>query len=115
MYLYLGYLLIQLSPLMVKVFQLNISISAMFYSFIVVFIWSFIPFLGYGIAKLLNANANADKYRLFSFGVGIGLVEGGLFYFDILTNDQSTIGTLIVFILFFIVAYFPRSKAVNNH
>lgn len=115
MYLYLGYLLIQLSPLIVKVFQLNISISAMFYSFIVVFIWSFIPFLGYGVAKLFNANTDTGKYSLFSFGVSIGLIESGLFYFDILTNDQSTMGTLIVFILFFIVGYFPRSKAVNNH
>lgn len=114
MYLYLGYLLIQLSPLMVKVFQLNISISAMFYSLIVVLIWSFIPFLGYGVAKLLNANANADKYSLFSFGVGIGLVEGGLFYFDILTNDQSTIGTFIVFLMFFVVAYFSRHKVAHN-
>jgi len=111
----LGYLLIQLSPLLVKVFQLNISISAMFYSFMVVFIWSFIPFLGYGVAKLFNVSANAGKNSLFSFGVGIGLIESGLFYFDILTNDQSTIGTLIVFILFFIVGYFPRNKAGNNY
>lgn len=114
MYLYLGYLLVQLYPLIIKVFQLNISISAIFFSIIVVFIWSFIPFIGYCLAKLFNANGKAGKYILFTFGTGVGIIENSLFYFDFLTDKQSTIGTFVVFFLFFMVAYISTNKTANQ-
>lgn len=110
MYLYLGYLLVQFYPLINKLFQSKISLSAIIFSIAVVFIWSFIPFVGYWLAKLLKANGQASKYVLFVFGIGIGFIENSLFYFEILTNKQNTIGTFLVFILFFIIAYIPPHK-----
>lgn len=110
MYLYLGYLLVQLSPLIIKFFQVNLAISSILFSVVIVFIWSFIPFIGYWVAKLFKANGKANKYSLFIFGVGIGIVESSLFYFDFLTNKQANIGTLIAFFLFFVVAYISTNK-----
>ena len=114
LYLYLGYFLVQLYPLIVKVFQLNISLLAVFYSFIVVVIWSFVPFLGYMIAKTLNAGRSASKYFLFFIGLGVGLMEVGLFYFDWLTNKQITTGTLFAFLMFFAVAFLPINKVTKH-
>lgn len=79
-----------------------------------VVIWSFIPFVGYWLAKLFKANGKASQYILFLFGVCIGIIENGLFYFDFLTNEQSTTGTFVVFLLFFIVAYVSTNKAANE-
>ncbi len=110
MYLYLGYILVQFHPVINKFLQSNISISAMLFSVVIVFIWSFMPFVGYWLAKLFKANGQASKYMLFIFGVGVGLIEKSLFYFDILTYKQNAIGTFVVFILFFIIAYIPTNK-----
>ncbi|MBL4900126.1 MAG: hypothetical protein JKX76_10900 [Colwellia sp.] len=110
MYLYLGYLLVQFYPLTQKIFQSKIALSAIFFSIVVVFIWSFIPFVGYWLAKLLKANGQASKYALFVFGIGVGLIENSLFYFELLTSKQNTIGTFLVFILFFIIAYISLNK-----
>ena len=105
MYLYLGYLLIQLYSVVDKLFQSNLSISVIVFSVIVLFLWSLIPFIGYGLAKILKANGKASKPILFALGMGIGLIENSLFYFDLLTKNQNPIGTLVVFILFFTVAF----------
>lgn len=114
MYLYLGYLLVQLYALISKLIESNISISAIFFSIIIVFLWSFIPFVGYWLGKLLKANGQVSKSILFIFGIGVGLIEKSLFYFDFLTNKQSTAGTLIVFFLFFIIAYISMKKTANK-
>ncbi|MCW8834055.1 MAG: hypothetical protein OQK09_16805 [Colwellia sp.] len=110
MYLYLGYLLVQFYPLIVKLFETNISASSILFSVIVVFIWSLIPFIGFGLAKLLNANGKASKHFLFIFGFGIGLIENGLYFFDLLAKNQSYIGTFIIFCLFFITAFITLNK-----
>jgi len=110
LYLYLGYLLVQFYPVIKKLHQSDISISAIFFSIVIVFIWSFMPIVGYWLAKLLKANGQANKYMLFIFGVGVGLIENSLFYFEILTYKQNAIGTFVVFILFFIIAYIPTNK-----
>ena len=102
--------MVQSYPLIDKLFQSNISIPAIFFSIVVVFIWSFIPVVGYWLAKLLKANGQVSKYILFIFGVSVGLIEDSLFYFDFLTPKQNTIGTLIVFVLFFIIAFI----SINN-
>jgi len=115
LYLYLGYLLVQFYALINKLFESNISISAIFFSIIIVFLWSFIPFVGYCLGKLLKANGQVSKSILFIFGVGVGLIEKCLFYFDFLTNKQSTYGTFIVFFLFFIIAYISINKTSNNN
>ena len=87
------------------------SISMVFFSIVVVFIWSIIPFIGYGLAKMLNANGHIGKYTLFIFGVSVGLIENSLFYFNLLAKEQSTIGTFIVITLFFIIAFISINKA----
>lgn len=110
MYLYLGYLLVLLYSLMNKLWQANMPISAVFFSIVVFFIWSFVPVSGYWLAKLCKAGGQASSTALFVFGASIGLLEKGLYYFAILTKTQNTIGTLIVFILFFAVAYISINK-----
>lgn len=87
------------------------SISVMFFSIIVVFVWSLIPFVGYWLAKWFNANGQASKYTLFILGVSVGLIENSLFYFDFLAKEQNTIGTFIVLSLFFIIAFISTNKA----
>jgi hypothetical protein len=111
LYLYLGYLFVHLPPLIIKLFEASVSFSAILFSIVVIFIWSFIPFLGYCLAKLFNAKGVANKYLLFTFGVGIWLIENSLFYFDFLTNSQTIMGTLVAFFLFFIVAFIPVNKS----
>lgn len=110
LYLYLGYFVVQFIPLIERLFFSNISISAMFFSIVVFFLWSFIPMLGYLLAKLLKANGNLNKYFLFGFGAGAGLIENGLYYFDILTHDENVIVTLLVCLLFFICAFITLDK-----
>lgn len=120
MYLYLGYLSVQLYTLVTKLFQTSMSPSILFFSIMVVFIWSVIPFAGYLLAKMLNANGQMDKYILFVFGLCAGLIEISLSYFDVLTKEQNTLGTLFVTILFFIIPFISinktvRGKNINKH
>jgi len=85
-------------------------VSVMLFSIVVVFVWSLIPMIGYGLAKWLNANGQKNKYILFIFGVSVGLIEDSLFYFNFLAKEQSTIGTVIVLILFFIIVFISTNK-----
>ena len=114
MYLYLGYLLVQLYTLVAKLFQTSMSPSILFFSIMVVFIWSVIPFVGYLLAKMFKANGQLNKYILFILGVSVGLIEISLFHFDILTKEQNTIGTLFVIILFFIIPFISVNKAKHG-
>ena len=111
MYLYLGYLLVQSYTLISKLLQTSMPFSAVIFSIVVFFIWTFIPFLGYCLAKLFKAEGHLSHSALFVFGVVIGLVEKGLFYFNLLSQEQNTIGTLMVFTLFFTVAYVSFNNA----
>jgi hypothetical protein len=90
--------------------------SILFFSIMVVFIWSVIPFIGYLLAKMFNANGQISKFILFTFGLSVGLIEISLFYFDVLTKEQNTIGTLLVTIIFFIIPFISikKQKAVQN-
>ncbi|WP_114326483.1 hypothetical protein [Candidatus Colwellia aromaticivorans] len=114
MHLYFGYLLVQVCLLAVKIFQFNMSISALFFSVVVVLFWSFIPVVGYLLAKLFKANGKVGKYILFTFGFVIALIEKSLFYFEFLTKEQVTIGTFVAFILFFIAAFISMNKTANK-
>ena len=104
LYLYLGYLLVQLVLFTIKIVQLDMTSSALFYTAAVVFLWSFIPMIGYLLAKLFKVNGVGNKYALFIFGFVIALIEKSLFYFHFLTKEQVVIGTFVAFLLFFIVA-----------
>ncbi|WOH39105.1 hypothetical protein RI844_07735 [Thalassotalea fonticola] len=97
-------------PLIERLFFSNISILAMFFSVVVFLLWSFVPVLGYLLAKLLKANGTLNKYFLFAFGAGAGLIENGLYYFDILTYDENFLVTFSMCMLFFICAYISIDK-----
>ena len=110
LYLYLGYVVIQLYAI-VGVFSKNtVAASAMFFSLVVFVIWSFIPILGYALAKAIGAHGHNNKLTLFVSAIIIALIENGLTYFNLLSNKQYNIGTTIVFLLFFLVAYIPLAK-----
>jgi len=110
-YLYFGYLFFNFLILLNKLLHENITTSAVLFSVAVIFIWSFIPFIGYLVAKILKANTKNNKYILLFLGFGIGLFERSLFYFDVLTHKQTFIGTIIVFLLFFLIAYLPTKSS----
>ena len=109
LYLYLGYVVIQLYAI-VDVFSKNtIAPSAIFFSLVVFVIWSFIPILGYAFAKAIGAHGHTNKITLLVSGIIIALIENGLTYFNLLSDKQYNIGTSIVFLLFFLIAYLPLS------
>lgn len=114
MYLYLGYLVVQSYALINKLWQTSMPFSAVFFSIVVFFIWTFIPFLGYCFAKLIKAGGQLSHSVLFVFGIVIGLVEKGLFYFNFLSQEQNMTGTLIVFALFFAIAYVSFNKEATD-
>ncbi|PKG85206.1 hypothetical protein CXF85_06305 [Colwellia sp. 75C3] len=110
LYLYLGYVVIQLYAI-VGVFSKNtLAASALFFSLVVFVIWSFIPILGYALAKAIGAHGHSNKLTLFFSAIIIALIENGLTYFNLLSDKQYNIGTTIVFLLFFLVAYIPLAK-----
>lgn len=107
--LYFGYLLIQAYALPARFSQSNMANSAIIFSLVVFFIWSFIPVSGYFIAKLLpknlKAKGNLNQLSLLVIGAGIAAIEKLFFYFNIFTYEQGFINTLSIFILCFCVAY----------
>jgi hypothetical protein len=58
------------------------------------------------LAKLIGAKGESSAAVLLIMGIGVGLFENALFYFDFLTPYQGDMGTLIVMGVFFIMAYF---------
>jgi len=107
LYLYLGYVVSQLYAI-IGVFTKNtVAASAMFFSLVVFVIWSFIPILGYAFAKAIGAHGHTNRVTLLVVGISIALIENGLTYFNLLTQQQHNIATTIVFSLFFLCAYFP--------
>jgi len=110
LYLYLGYVVTQFYAI-VDVFTRNtVAPSAIFFSLIVFVIWSFIPVLGYLLAKTIGAKGYASTLNLFLGGIVIALLENGLTYFNLLSQQQYNIATAIVFFLFFLLAYVPLNK-----
>jgi hypothetical protein len=95
---------------MTKLLESSIPFSAIIFSTIVVLIWSFIPVIGYWLAKVFKANGKAGNLTLYAFGLCVGLIENSLFYFDFLTQKQMSWGILIAFALFFICGYI----SINN-
>ncbi len=107
-YLYLGYVLIQFYPLIVKLQQVDIAPSALFFSLVVFLLWSFVPILGYIITKSFKAKVSLSKLSLFSLGAAVALIEHGLFYFNILHYKQHFVSTLVMFICFAIIAFMAK-------
>ncbi|MBA6378170.1 MULTISPECIES: hypothetical protein [unclassified Colwellia] len=118
LYLYIGYCLVKLYSVINVLSQQSLALSAIIFSIVVFFIWSFIPVLGYLLAKLIGAKGQSSGYVLFIIGVGVGLLENALFYLNVITPYQGDTGTLIVMGVFFITAYFsfktPRCFTHNK-
>ncbi|MDO6446132.1 hypothetical protein Q4493_10130 [Colwellia sp. 1_MG-2023] len=110
LYLYLGYLIIQLYPVSNKLFTENIAVSAIFFSLIVFLLWSFIPLIGYLSSMLIKILPKYNKRFFLAYGAMVALVENGLFYVDILTYEQNVLSTGISAALFFLVPFIPQSK-----
>ncbi|MGL1957213.1 MAG: hypothetical protein OCD00_07855 [Colwellia sp.] len=106
-YLYLSYFVVQLYGITHVFNKMSISFSVIFFSIVVFIIWSFAPLMGYLLAKIIVANNNLNKQTLLFYGFIIGIIEKSLFYFNFLTAKQTDIGMLIVFCLFFLVAFTP--------
>jgi len=110
LYLYLGYMVTQLYAIIDVFLNNTVAPSAIFFSLVVFVIWSFIPVLGYLFAKKIGAKGYASNATLLMAGVVIALIENGLTYFNLLSDKQYNIGTAIVFLLFFLIAYLPINK-----
>jgi hypothetical protein len=106
LYLYLGYFLVKLYSVVNVLSRQDLALSALFFSIVVFFVWSFIPVLGYLFAKLIGAKGRSSAKMLVIVGAGVGLFENALFYFHLITPYQGDIGTFLVMGLFFITAYF---------
>ena len=91
----------------------NLALSALIFSIVVFFVWSFIPVLGYLLAKLIGAKGQSSAKVLLLIGIGAGLFENGLFYYHILTPYQGDIGTIVVMGIFFITAYFSLQTPIS--
>ena len=81
LYLYLGYFLVKLYSVIGVLSQEKIALSALFFSIVVFFIWSFIPVLAYLFAKLIGAKGRSSAKMLFVIGASAALLENALFYF----------------------------------
>jgi hypothetical protein len=103
-------LLLSFMPSLMVFSKNTVAPSAIFFSLIVFVIWSFIPVLGYLFAKVIGAKGYASKVVLFIAGIVIALIENALTYFYLLKEQQYTIATVIVFLLFFLLAYLPINK-----
>jgi hypothetical protein len=117
LYLYLGYALVKLYSVASVLLQQSLALSALIFSIVVFLIWSFIPVLGYLLAKLIGAKGQSSAKVLLIIGFGAGLLENGLFHFNLLTPYQGDMGTLLVMGLFFITAYFSLKMPtlfINN-
>lgn len=118
LYLYLGYFLVKLYSVVGILSQQKVALSALFFSIVVFFVWSFIPVLAYLLAKLIGAKGRSSARVLFVIGASAALLENALFYYNVLTPYQGDRGTLIVMGIFFITAYFslktPRFSLKNE-
>ena len=110
LYLFLGYVITQFYAIAEVFSRTDIAPSAMFFALIVFIIWSFLPVLGYALAKNFGALGHSNHTVLILAGVIIALLENGLSYFNFLSDKQHDIGTAIVFTLFFAFAYLPFKR-----
>jgi len=111
--LYFGYLVVQTYGIIDVFLKNTIAPSAAFFSIIVFIIWSFIPLLGYLLAKSLGAKGITSKPLLVILGISVALFENSWFYFDWFVKGEDFYATALVFSIFFILAYFPLNKSAH--
>jgi hypothetical protein len=110
LYLYLGFIFAQSFSVADVIYNANIPPMTIVFSIIVFLVWSLLPFLGYGLAKLLGAQLKCSKLLLIILGVCISIIEQLLFHFDLLTTMDGYLTTLVTAALFFIITFIPWHK-----
>jgi hypothetical protein len=109
-YLYLGFLLGQSFSVAQVIYSANIPLLTIVFSIIVFLIWSFIPVMGFALARLLGAQLKYTKYWLVALGVMISLIEQLLYHYNVITSKDGYVTMLLTATLFFAVAYLPLGQ-----
>ena len=110
LYLYLGFIFAQSFSVVNVIYNANIPPMTIVFSIIVFLVWSLLPFLGYGLAKLLGAKLECSKLLLVLLGISVSCIEQLLFHFDLLTTMDGYLTTLVTASLFFVTAFLPLHK-----
>lgn len=110
LYLYFGFVFAQSFSVAEVIYNANIPPLTIVFSIIVFLVWSLLPFLGYGLARLLGAKPQSNKLLLIGLGISISIIEQLLFHFDLLTTGDGYLTTLVTASLFFISAFLPLHK-----
>ena len=111
LHLYLGYLSVQLYSFIALLHDSSYPLSVYIFSIVVCLIFSFIPVLGYFLAKKVGAKGLSNNYVLLLSGFGAGLIEKALYHFNILTFADDNTGSIVMFALLFLVAFIPGKKS----
>lgn len=111
LYLYIGFVFAQSFSVAQVIYNANIPPLTIMFSIIVFLVWSLLPLLGYGAARLMGAKLECSKYLLLFLGISISVIEQLLFHFDVLTTVDGYLTTLVTAGLFFAVAFLPLSKS----
>lgn len=128
--LYLGFLLGQSLSALEVIISSNIPPLMIFFSVVVLVIWSFFPIMGYGLGRILNFYCLTPKTQsllrhssskvLFAVGLIMSLIERSLYNFKILTDIDGYLGDgyyglLISAIAFFLIAFLPLDKLSSQN
>ncbi len=114
LYLYFGFLIGQSFPVIKTLYNANLPLLAVGFSIAVFIIWTFVPTLGYLLAKLTGAKPTYNRLTLFILGAIVCIFEKVLFHFDILTTTDGYLPFIISAICFFIIAYVPINRLFDN-
>lgn len=119
LFLYVGYLSVQFYSVISVLLNSKVSTFAMIFSIVVLFIFSFIPTLGFITSKKVFGSMFLFKrysaLELILIGVGIGLFEKLLFTVGLLHSKQALIAQGVSFALFFLCPLFNvKNKGVLN-
>ncbi len=109
-YLYLGFLLGQSFSVVQVIYNASIPLLTIVFSIVVFLTWSFLPLMGYALARLLGAQLKYTKYWLIALGLMISLIEQVIYYYDVTTSKDGYATILVTASLFFAVAYLPLSQ-----
>jgi|GEM_PF-1259430 len=111
LHLYLGYLSVQLYSFIALLHDSSYPFSVYIFSILVCLIFSFIPVLGYFLAKKVGAKGLTNHWVLLLSGFAAGLMEKMLYHFNILTFTDDNTGSIVMFVLLFLFAFVPGLKS----
>ncbi len=109
LYLYAGFVFIKTCLAIYILSNVSVATSALFFSMIVLFIWSFFPIIPYALGRVFNTKPMLEPKLLVILGLLIAIIEKGLFHFEILKAEQGTIGLVFSALSFFVIGLFSFS------